>query len=191
MPMDFNKFTEKAQEMLMISQGILQRYQHVQLDTDHLLLAMLEQPEGTVPKVLHELGIDAIRLADAVRNSLDRQPKQQGGGARQAQIYPTPATQRVMGEICWAVAERMKDEYVATEHILLAIIEEGTSQTARLLREFGITRETVEKALIAIRGSQRVTGPSCRGTIPGAGEVQPRSHAVGARRQTGPGDRAG
>ena len=163
MPMDFNKFTEKAQEMLMISQAIMQRYQHVQLDTDHLLLAMLEQPDGTVPRIVAELGVDAIRLADTVKGSLDHMPKQQGGGARQAQIFPTPAAQRVMGEICWNIAERMKDEYVATEHILLAIIEEGTSSTTRLLREFGLTRESVEKALIAIRGSQRVTAPNSEG----------------------------
>ena len=164
MPMDFNKFTEKAQEMLMISQGIMQRFQHMQLDTDHLLLAMLEQPDGTVPKLLTEMNIDTIRLADAAKKSLERMPKVQGGGAgRQAQVYPTPATQRVMGDLCWAVAERMKDEYVATEHILLAIIEEGTSTTAKLLKEFGITRETVERALISIRGSQRVTDPGSEG----------------------------
>ncbi len=163
MPMDFNKFTEKAQEMLMIAQGVMQRYQHVQLDTDHLLLAMLEEPEGTVPSIVTELHVDAVRLADAVRASLDRMPKQQGGGGRQAQIYPTPAAQRVMGEICWSIAERMKDEYVATEHVLLAIIEDGTSQAARILRDFGLTRETVEKALVAIRGSQRVTAPNAEG----------------------------
>ncbi len=68
-----------------------------------------------------------------------------------------------MGELCWSIAERMKDEYVATEHILLAIIEEGTSQATRILREFGLTRESVEKALIAIRGSQRVTAPNAEG----------------------------
>jgi len=162
--MDFNKFTEKAQEMLMISQGIMQRYQHMQLDTDHLLLAMLEQPDGTVPKVLTEMKIDTIRLAEMVKKSLDHVPKvQQSGTSRQAQVYPTPPTQRVMGDLCWTIAERMKDEFVATEHILLAIIEEGSSSTAHTLRDFGITRETVERALIAIRGSQRVTDPSAEG----------------------------
>ena len=165
MPMDFNKFTEKAQELLMISQAVMLRYQHMQLDTDHLVLAMLEQPDGTVPKVLQEMGIDTIRLADAVKNSLERMPKVQGGGtaARQAQVYPTPAAQRVLAELCWSVAESMKDEYVATEHILLAIIEEGTSAGARILREFGITREAVEQALVAVRGSQRVTDPGAEG----------------------------
>ncbi len=78
MPMDFNKFTEKAQEVLMISQGIMQRYQHVQLDTDHLLLAMLEQPDGTVPRITAELGVDAIRLADA-RERLAGAPAETAG----------------------------------------------------------------------------------------------------------------
>ena len=163
MPMDFNKFTEKAQEALMISQAVMQRYQHMQLDTDHLILAMLEQPDGTVPKVFLEMGIDTIRLADSVKNSLERIPKVQGSAGRQAQVYPTPAAQRVLAELCWTVAERMKDEYIATEHILLAIIEEGTSPGAKILREYGITRETVEKALITIRGTQRVTDPGAEG----------------------------
>jgi ATP-dependent Clp protease ATP-binding subunit ClpC len=162
--MDFNKFTEKSQEVLMISQAIMQRYQHMQLDTDHLILAMLEQPDGTIPKVLQEASIDTIRLADAVKNSLERMPKVQGsGGARQAQVYPTPAAQRVLAELCWSVAERMKDEYIATEHLLLAIIEEGTSDGARILREFGITQASVEQALIHVRGSHRVTEPGSEG----------------------------
>ncbi len=166
MPMDFNKFTEKAQELLMISQAIMMRYQHIQLDTDHLILAMLEQPDGTVPKVLQEMGCDTIRLADAVKAALERTPKVQQGGrtdAKQMQVYPTPAAQRIFSELCWSVAERMKDDYVATEHLLLAIIEEGTSTGARILREFNITREGVEKGLIAIRGSQRVTEPGAEG----------------------------
>ncbi|HEX2949478.1 MAG TPA: AAA family ATPase, partial [Armatimonadota bacterium] len=165
MPMDFNKFTEKAQELLMISQAVMLRYQHMQLDTDHMILAMLEQPDGTVPKVLQQMGIDTIRLADAVKASLDRMPKVQGAGiaGRQAQVYPTPAAQRVLAELCWSIAERMKDEFVATEHILLAILEEGTSQGAQILREFGITREQVEQALVAVRGTQRVTDPNAEG----------------------------
>ena len=165
MPMDFNKFTEKSQELLMIAQAIMQRYQHSQLDTDHLILAMLEQPDGTIPKVLEEMHIDSIRLAEAVKAALDRTPKVQrgGSGGQQMQVYPTPAAQRVFAELCWTVAERMQDEYVATEHLLLAIIDEGTSTGARILREFGITREGVEQALIAVRGSQRVTAPGAEG----------------------------
>ena len=165
MPMDFNKFTNKAQEALQISQAIMLRYQHMQLDTDHLILAMLEQPDGTVPKVLHEMGVDAIRLADAVKNALERLPKVQGGdvAARQSQMYSTPAVQRVLAELCWAIAQRMKDEFIATEHIFLGIIEEGASNGAKLLREFGITREAVERAMIGVRGTHRVTDPDAEG----------------------------
>jgi ATP-dependent Clp protease ATP-binding subunit ClpC len=159
----FDKLTEKAQEALMISQAIMQRFQHMQLDTDHLLLALLEQPEGTVPKLLEEMHVDQIRLAEAVKRSLERMPKVQGGTSRQAQVYPTPAAQMVLGELCPAIAARMGDEYVATEHILLAILEEGASDAARILRDFGATREKVERALIAIRGSQRVTEPGAEG----------------------------
>ncbi len=163
MPMDFNKFTEKAQEALMISQAIMQRYQHVQLDTDHLVLAMLEQPDGTVPKVLGEIGVDVIRLADALKNSLEKMPKVTGGGARQAQVYPTPAAQRVMAELCWTIAEGMGDEYVATEHLLLAIIEEGASPGAHTLQQFGVTAEKVRQGLLAVRGNARVNEPGAEG----------------------------
>ncbi|HOS43663.1 MAG TPA: AAA family ATPase, partial [Armatimonadota bacterium] len=159
----FDKFTEKAQEALMISQAIMQRFQHMQLDTDHLLLALLEQPEGTAPKLLAEMKVDAARLADAVKRSLERMPKVQGGG-RQAQVYPTPATQIVLGELSPAIAQRMGDDYVATEHILLGIIEEGASDAAHLLRDLGVTREAVERALAAVRGSQRITEPGAEGT---------------------------
>ncbi len=149
----------------MIAQALMQRYQHVQMDTDHLLLAMLEQPDGTVPKVLQEMHIDIIRLAEVVKASLERMPKVQGSGnaGRQAQVYPTPAAQRVLGELCWTIAESMKDEYVATEHILLAILEEGASTGARILREFNVSHEAVEMALVAVRGSQRVTDPGAEG----------------------------
>ena len=91
MPMDFNKFTEKAQEVLMIAQGLLQRYQQAQMDTDHLLLALFEQPDGTVPKVLAGMNVDTIRLAEQIKASLERAPKVQGSGiGQQAQIYTTP-----------------------------------------------------------------------------------------------------
>ena len=123
MSMDFNKYTEKAQEMLMITQAIMQRFQNTQLDTDHLLLAMLEQPDGTIPSVLESMKVDVVQLANSVKNSLTRMPKVTGGAAGgQMQIYPTPAAQRVLGELAGAEAQKMKDEYIATEHVLLAIL---------------------------------------------------------------------
>ncbi len=160
MPME-PKFTEKALEAMQITQAILQRYHHTQMDADHLLLAMLEQPDGTVLKIIQQMGVDHIDLATAVSDKLAQQPKVQGSVAMQ--VYLTPAMQRIMNELCWAVADRMKDEYVATEHLLLAIIEEGTTNAAKILKHFNVTHEAVEQALIAVRGNTRVTGRGAEG----------------------------
>ena len=85
------------------------------------------------------------------------------GSANRRRSTPPPAAQRVLGELCWAIAARMHDEFVATEHIFLAIIEEGTSNAARVLREAGITREKFEQGLVAVRGTTRVTDPGSEG----------------------------
>ena len=125
---------------------------------------MLEQPDGTVPKVLTEAGVDTIRLAEAVKKSIERMPKVSGGGAGARRR----STRRRRPSAYWAScagrsAERMQDTYVATEHILLAIIEEGASAGARTLRDFGITKEKVEQALSAVRGSSHITDPGAEG----------------------------
>ncbi len=164
MSMDFNKYTEKAQEMLMITQAIMQRFQNSQLDTDHLLLAMLEQPDGTVPKVFESMKVDIVQLANSVKNSLSRMPKVTSSeGGQQLQIYPTPAAQRVLAELAWQEAQKMKDEYIATEHVLLAILTEGSSPAARILREYSVTYEGFLQALASVRGSARVTNPGAEG----------------------------
>jgi len=163
MAMDINRFTEKAQEMLMISQAIMQRYQNTQLDADHLLLAMLEQPDGTVPKVLEAMKVDVIQLADSVKTSLGRIPKVQQTGGGQMQVYPTPAAQRILGDLAGQEAEKMQDEYIATEHVLLAIISEGSSAAARILREYNVTYDGFLQALVSVRGSARVTSPGAEG----------------------------
>jgi len=162
--MDFNKFTDKSQELLMISQAILQRYNHMQLDADHLLLAMMEQPDGTVPKVLTEAGVDINRLVDKVKGSLDKMPKVTATGtSRQAQVYPTPAAQRILAGLCWEIAQSMGDEYIATEHMLLAIFEEGNSPAAKILQELGATAEKLRQAILAVRGGARVSDPGAEG----------------------------
>jgi len=103
MPME-PKFTEKALEALQITQAVLQRFHHTQMDADHLLLAMLEQPDGTVLKIVQQMGVDHIDLANAVSDKLAQQPKVQGSVAMQ--VYLTPAMQRIMNELCgrWPTA---------------------------------------------------------------------------------------
>ncbi len=162
--MDFNKFTDKAQELLMISQAILERYGHMQMDTDHLLLAMMEQPDGTIPKILEELKIDTVAFTNEIKLTLEKLPKVSvSKNSRQMQVYLTPAAQKVISEICWDIARQMGDEYVACEHILIAIADEGTSPGARILIQFGINKESARQGVLAIRGSARVNSPNAEG----------------------------
>jgi ATP-dependent Clp protease ATP-binding subunit ClpC len=162
--MDFNKFTDKAQELLMISQAILERYGHMQMDTDHLLLAMMEQPEGTIPKILEELHVDVVTFTDEIKKTLEKLPKVSiSKNSRQMQVYLTPAAQKVISEICWDIARQMGDDYVATEHILIAIADEGTSPGARILNQFDINKESARRGVLSVRGSSRVNSPNAEG----------------------------
>ena len=157
--MQFDKFTERAQDALARSQEILQRYKHNQLDAEHLLLALLEQPQGVIPQVLDRMDIDV----DTVRKRLDKalsistQIPFSGPGA-QAQIYVTPRVKKIM-DAAESEAKRMEDEYVSTEHIFLAIAGEAGGAAGSILRDEGIIKEKVYEAIEEVRGGQRVTDP--------------------------------
>ncbi|MFQ5946893.1 MAG: Clp protease N-terminal domain-containing protein, partial [Anaerolineae bacterium] len=157
--MQFDKFTERAQDALARSQEILQRYKHSQLDAEHLLLALLEQPEGVIPQVLVKMDIDV----DTVRERLDKalsistQIPFPGPGA-QAQIYVTPRVKKIM-DAAESEAKRMDDEYVSTEHIFLAIAGEAGGAAGSILRDQGIVKEQAYEAIEEVRGGQRVTDP--------------------------------
>jgi ATP-dependent Clp protease ATP-binding subunit ClpC len=151
----FEKFTEKARELVELSQQILQRYKHTQLDTEHLLLAMVEQNEGLATQVLHKLGVDIRELTRNLENALARAPKVQYTDSS-AQIYITPRIKRVF-DLAGEEAQRMQDSYVGVEHLLIGLIKEGDGGAARLLKSAGVDEERVYKALQEIRGTARVT----------------------------------
>ena len=153
--MDFTKFTDKAKAALALAQEIMTRYQHSQLDLEHLLLALLEQPEGVTGRLLDKLALDRSRLQRGAEGLLARAPKVTvHGGA--PQIYLTPAFQRLLEEGAWQQAQRLHDELIAVEHLFLALLAETTSPAGRLLREAGVTQEGVDRALMEIRGSHTV-----------------------------------
>lgn len=152
--MRYDKFTQKAQDALAGAQEILDEYNHQELDTEHLFLALLRQEDGLVVKILQRIDIVPDVVQRRIEATLEIRPKVHGGTT--AQIYITPRTKRLLS-LARAEAERMKDEYVGCEHIFLAIAEEREGATAQILREFGITKEKVYQALQMIRGSQRVT----------------------------------
>ena len=156
--MRFDRFTERAQEAAQRAAEIIQRYGHNQIDTEHILLALIEQPEGVIGQLLEILKVDPASLKERLDYVLRTSPKANifGGGA--GQIFITPRVKRIV-DIANEEANRLKDEYISTEHIFLAILNERSTPAARLLEGAGITRERVFDAVQQLRGGQRVTDP--------------------------------
>ena len=156
--MRFDRFTERAQEAAQRAAEIIQRYGHNQIDTEHILLALIEQPGGVIPQILENLKINAQALSERLDQTLRMTPKANifGGGA--GQIFITPRVKRII-DLANEEANRLKDEYISTEHIFLAISTERNTASARLLAENGVTRERINETVKAIRGGQRVTDP--------------------------------
>ena len=156
--MRFDRFTERAQEAAQRAAEIIQRYGHNQIDTEHILLALIEQPQGVVPQILDVLKVDSAALTERLDYILRTSPKANifGGGA--GQIFITPRVKRII-DLANEEANRMKDEYISTEHIFLAILSERSTPAARLLEGAGVTRDRVHEAVQQIRGGQRVTDP--------------------------------
>lgn len=156
--MRFDRFTERAQEAAQRAAEIIQRYGHNQIDTEHILLALVEQPDGVVGQLLEILKVDADNLKERLDYILRTSPKANifGGGA--GQIFITPRVKRII-DLANEEANRLKDEYISTEHIFLAILNERSTPAARLLEGAGITRERVHDSVSQLRGGQRVTDP--------------------------------
>ncbi|MGD8759600.1 MAG: AAA family ATPase [Anaerolineales bacterium] len=154
--MRFDRFTERAQDAAQRAAEIIQRYGHNQIDTEHILLALIEQPQGVIPQILEKLNVDLEALAELIDKQLRGSPKASiyGGGA--GQIFITPRVKRVI-DMANQEANSLKDEYISTEHIFLAILSERNTAIARLLAETGITKDRVYDAIKEIRGGQRVT----------------------------------
>jgi ATP-dependent Clp protease ATP-binding subunit ClpB len=155
--MDPNRLTMKSQEALHDAQTKALRYGHTEVDTDHLLLALLEQADGLIPRLLARIDVDTGALRTSLEQALERRPRVSGPGADAGQIGVTRALAQLL-DAAGQEAERLKDEYVSVEHVLLAVLASGAEGgAARLLREHGASRERVLDALTQIRGAQRVT----------------------------------
>ncbi|MFJ4277183.1 ATP-dependent chaperone ClpB [Streptomyces massasporeus] len=155
--MDMNRLTQKSQEALQEAQTAAVRMGQTEVDGEHLLLALLEQEDGLIPRLLQQAGREPEELRAAVREELSRRPKVTGPGAAPGQVFVTQRLSRLL-DAAEREAKRLKDEYVSVEHLLLALAEEGSSTAAgRLLKEHGITRDSFLSALTQVRGNQRVT----------------------------------
>ncbi|MDT7597395.1 MAG: ATP-dependent Clp protease ATP-binding subunit ClpB [Pseudonocardiales bacterium] len=160
--MDMNRLTQKSQEAVQQAQAIALRYGHTEVDGEHLLLALLEQPEGLVPRLLRQFDADVDALTAAFDGDLQRRPKVTGPGAAPGQVFVTQRLARLL-DAAEREAKRLKDDYVSVEHLGLALAGESGTPAARRLAEFGVTNEAFLSALTQIRGNQRVTSATPEG----------------------------
>ncbi|MEE8163902.1 MAG: ATP-dependent Clp protease ATP-binding subunit, partial [Anaerolineae bacterium] len=154
--MRFDRFTERALDAATRSYEILQRYSHNQVDTEHMLLALLEQPEGVIPQILEKLGVNTETVKSHLDAALKASPKVAIYGGGTGQVFMTPRLKRVI-DLANEEASKLRDEYVSTEHIFLAIASERGTAVARILGDCGVTKDRVYKAIKEVRGGQRVT----------------------------------
>src|SRR5499427_729225 len=158
--MNINKYTEKAREAVAAAVELAQQANNPQLEPEHLLVALVEQREGIVPELLRKMNGDPAAIARAGRDLLKKIPQAYGG----AQPGLSPRSKTVTDQ-AQAEADRLKDEFVSTEHLFIAIADEaGRSPSAQLLKQAGITRDTILKALTGVRGSQRITSENPEST---------------------------
>src|SRR5688572_31477670 len=158
--MNMNKYTEKAQEAIVAAQQLADREGHAEILPEHLLVTLIEQREGIVPSLIQKIGADPAAVAAAVRGELGRLPRAHGG----SQVTLSPRLRQVT-DAAEQEAERLKDEYVSTEHLFIAIAAEGRRSTAsRILEQHKISRDAVLQALTTVRGSQQVTSQNPEAT---------------------------
>jgi ATP-dependent Clp protease ATP-binding subunit ClpC len=160
--MDINKFTDRAKQVLMASQEVMRRHRHSQMDVEHLLLALLESSDGLAAEIIGKAGGDATGAKRDAESALARGPKVEARGGGTGQVYVTPALIEILERTAWEHAQRMQDTLIAVEHLLLAIVTQGRSEAARILRSNGVTIEGLQRAVAEVRGGQRVTDQSAK-----------------------------
>ena len=151
--MRFDRFTIKAQEALETAQSLATNTQSPELGVEHLMLALIRQTDGIVTPILQKLGVDTAGITSRVEAVVQKAPKVQGTAA---EMRIASALQSVL-DTGFKVATALKDEYVSTEHLLIACAETKQSEVGKILREAGVTKDKILKALVDIRGTQRVT----------------------------------
>ena len=188
--MRFDRFTEQAQEAAQRAAEIIQRYGHTQIDTEHILLALIEQPNGVVPQILEIMSIDSSNLQAKLDEVLRSSPKANifGGGA--GQIFITPRVKRVM-EVANEEATKLNDEFISTEHLFLAILSEKNTPASRILTESGVGKKTDPGSDHADPRRTTRDRPQSGIPLPHTGEILTRPDPIGARDQIGPGHRTG
>lgn len=154
--MRFDKFSERAQDAATRAAEIIQRYGHNQIDSEHILLALIEQPEGMVTQIMEALKVDEGAIAERLDQILRTTPKANIFGGPSGQIFLTPRVKMVV-DTAKNEANKLGDEYISTEHLFLAILAEKNTQLSRLLEEYGLNRQNVMDAILELRGGKKTS----------------------------------
>ncbi len=152
--MRFDKFSERAQDAAARAAEIIQRYGHNQIDSEHILLALIEQPQGFVTQIIEALSVVPGEIVDRLDEILRTTPKANIFGGPSGQVFLTPRVKMVV-DMAKTEANRLGDEYISTEHLFLAILAEKNTQLARMLEEFGFNRQNVLAVVQELRGGTR------------------------------------
>jgi ATP-dependent Clp protease ATP-binding subunit ClpB len=152
--MQIEKFTLKAQEALQEAKAVAERKNHQQIDVEHLLSSLLEQKEGIAIPILQKLGANIDLIVSQLEDELNRIPKVTGGGA--GQVYLSSRVNEIFNS-AWKEAERLMDEYLSTEHLLIAIADEKRGASSQILQRNGVTKDAIFRVLQEIRGPHRIT----------------------------------
>jgi ATP-dependent Clp protease ATP-binding subunit ClpA len=155
----FDRFTEKAQEAIALAQESLSRFKHQELRPEHILYGLLAQTDGVVPQILRKLAIKPEEVQSATEQAIKDIPQVYAEST--GQIYLARQTQKVLDK-AQEEANRLKDKFIGTEHLFLALSEDDSGKT--ILRRFNLTREKIYQAMQKIRGSQRVDSPEAEAT---------------------------
>jgi len=153
--MRLDKLTVKSQEALQQAQALAEKRQHQAIDVEHLLFALIGQKEGVVLSLLQKLRTPLAAVTERLQKALERLPQVTGSAS---QSYITPRLKKLI-EAAETEAETLKDEYVSTEHLLLAMVQDS-GEAGKILSEAGAARDKILNALVSIRGSQRITDPN-------------------------------
>jgi ATP-dependent Clp protease ATP-binding subunit ClpB len=152
--MRFDTFTIKSQEALTAAQQSAERHEHQQIEPEHLLLAIVQQDDGIAKTILKKLGAEPQAVIAKIEDSLKKLPKVSGYGA--GEVYLSPRSKKIL-DTAVKEAQRLNDDYVSIEHVLIAIAEAHDTQAAKVLASLGVSKDALFKALTEIRGTQRVT----------------------------------
>ncbi|MBK8220653.1 MAG: ATP-dependent chaperone ClpB [Candidatus Obscuribacter sp.] len=161
--MNLDRFTNKAQEAVTGCRNLLSRFAHSQVTPEHLLLSIMEQKDGLATKIVEKLDVKPQKIIDDITRYLQNQPKASSVTVAKDEIHVSTKLMQVL-EVAEKEAERLKDQFISIEHLLLALTDESKGQAGTVLKQNGLTRERILKVLTEIRGKQKVTSQDPEGT---------------------------